>query len=209
MKLYLASEGIPKHLGSAFLDLVGKKAHEIKFAYITNAADPYPLERQGYVDVVRAQFKDLGLNTDEIDLKKFYDSNTLYDRLQNFDVIWCGGGNTWYLRYLVRKSGFEIVIKQLINQGKIYGGDSAGAMIMTPTLRHIDSIDDPNDAPEIVEEGLGIVNFCIVPHWGYEGYGTKLREVKKLLIKDGFEVKTITNAQAIIVKDDETKIVGS
>jgi hypothetical protein len=42
MKLFLSSTGISPELLPHFLTLVGKKAEEIRFALIENAADPYP-----------------------------------------------------------------------------------------------------------------------------------------------------------------------
>jgi dipeptidase E len=208
MKLFLSSFGIPADLESEFIKLVGKKAGDIKFAQITNASDPYPLEERGFQDDVHNQFKDIGLNPEEVDLRKYTTGDNLYERLKDFDVIWCRGGNTYYLRYLIRESGFEKVIKQLIKEGKVYGGDSAGAVIMTPTIKYISLIDDPSDAPVVIEKGVGLVKFCIVPHWGYEKYEKELKNIRDLLRKDGFEVKTLTDNQAIIINDDEVKILG-
>jgi len=208
MKLFLSSEGIPEKLQNDFLKLVGKSANTIKFTYIQNAADPYPKKKRGFVKVVRNELKNAGLKLEDTDLRKFNDADQLYQHLKKFDVIWCGGGNTWYLRYLIRKSGFETAIKRLIKNGKIYCGDSAGAIIATPTLKYVDLVDDPDDAPEVIEKGLKFVDFTIVPHWGYDKYTKELTKMRDSLKKDGFEVKTITDNQAIVIDDGNVSIIG-
>ena len=50
------------------------------------------------------------------------------------------------------------------------GGFSAGAVVATPTLRGIELMDDPTQIVEgypetVVWEGLGLVDFSIVPHF--------------------------------------------
>lgn len=190
---------IRPHLAGEFLNLVDKPARDIKFAYITNAADPYSKDKRGWMDDVAKMFTDLGIKPEELDLRQYKDAKTLKDALAKYDVIWCGGGNTWYLRYVMKISGFDQVIKKLVEDGIVYGGDSAGAIIMGPTLRHIDLLDEPEDAPEQIEEGLGLVDFVIVPHWGNPTYEKLLTQMRDSIASEGHEVKTLTDEQAIIV----------
>ncbi len=208
MKLFLSSHGITENLSLSFLDLVGKKATDIKFAHVVNAADTYPAGKRGFVDDVRKQFKNIGLRTDEIDLRKVSNGNDPYRQFSRYDVIWFGGGNAFYLRYILKKTRLDGAIKRLIKEGTVYGGDSAGAIIATPTLKYVDLIDEPDDAPEVIEEGLGLVDFAIVPHWGYEKYQSKLKQMRDSLTKEGYRVKVISDNQAVRVIDNSVKIVG-
>jgi dipeptidase E len=207
VKLFLSSVGIQPHLKNDFLNLLNKPVTEIRLAFITNAADPYPREKQAFVETTRTQIKEVGLKPEPFDLRKYSSADQLYDALSHHDVIWCSGGNTWYLRYVVEKSGFGTAIKRLVEEGKVYGGDSSGAILMTPTLKYIDLIDDPGGAPEIIETGLGLISFCIVPHWDYEDFAEKLKIIKSRLITDGYEVKTITNQQAVIVNGQKAEVI--
>jgi len=207
MKLYLASFGIQKHLGQEFLELVSKPAKDIKFAYITNAADPYPSEKRGWMTDVNNMFLDLGLKPVEVDLRQYKNAETLKTKLSQYDVVWCGGGNTWYLRYVMKTSGFDQVIKELVESGVVYGGDSAGAIAMTPTLKYVDLIDEPEDSPERIEEGLGLVNFAIIPHWDNEKYKAQLTRMRDGLANEGYEVKVLTDQQAVIVNGSSVKEV--
>jgi dipeptidase E len=207
MKLYLASFGIRPQLAKEFLKLVDKPAQDIKFAYITNAADPYPPNKRGWMDDVKKMFVDIGLKPKNVDLRNYSGPKILKADLSKYDVIWCGGGNTWYLRYVMRTSGFDQVIKELVTNGVVYGGDSAGAILMTPTLKYVDLIDEPEEAPERIEEGLDLVDFCIVPHWGNEKYAALLNQVRDGLVKDDYAVKTLTDEQAVIVNGKSIRVV--
>lgn len=207
MKLFLSSFGIQPNLGQEFLRLVGKPAKDIRFAYITNAADPYPPEKRGWMDDVMKMFTDLKLSPETIDLKDYHEGKTLKAKLSQYDVIWCGGGNTWYLRYVMKTSSFDQIIKDLVEDGKVYGGDSAGAIIMGPTLKYVDMIDEPEDSPERIEQGLGIVKFVIVPHWGTEKYLKELAAMRDGLANDGYDVKALTDKQAVVVNGSEVKVL--
>ncbi len=207
MKLYLASFGIQKQLDQEFLRLVGKQAEDIGFAYITNAADPYPIKKRESMKDVEAMFTDLGLKPEEIDLRQYKDAATLKAKLSQYDVVWCGGGNTWYLRYVMKTSGFDQIIRELVDGGTVYGGDSAGAIVATPTLKYVDLLDKPEDAPEQIEKGLSLVEFAIVPHWGNEKYEEPLTQMKDGLANEGYDVKVLTDKQAIIVNGNSIREV--
>lgn len=207
MKLYLASFGIQKQLGHEFLKLVGKQAKDIKFAYITNAVDPYPVEKRGWMNDVQTMFIDLGLKPEEIDLRQYNDTETLRAKLSQYDVVWCGGGNTWYLRYVMKTSGFDQIIKELVESGIVYGGDSAGAIVATPTLKYVDLLDEPEEAPEQIEEGLGLVEVAIVPHWGTEKYEKPLTQMRDGLASEGYDVRVLTDQKAIIVNGSSIREV--
>lgn len=68
------------------------------------------------------------------------------------------------LRYEMRRSKFEKVIKELLDEGRVYGGYSAGALVAGISVAGVERVDDPSYANELVEEGLGLVPFVILPH---------------------------------------------
>jgi dipeptidase E len=73
------------------------------------------------------------------------------DALSMLDIIWLCGGNTPYFRYISRETGFDTIIAGFIQPGIIYGGESAGAIIATPTIKYVDIVDDPSEAPVYIE----------------------------------------------------------
>jgi len=56
------------------------------------------------------------------------------------------GGNTYVLRYEMRRSGFDVIIKDLLAAGIVYGGDSAGALVAGLSIAGVESADEPEFA---------------------------------------------------------------
>lgn len=56
------------------------------------------------------------------------------------------------------------------NNELIYGGYSAGVCVLSPSLKGLDIIDDPNLSIEgykddVVWEGVGLIDFSFAPHF--------------------------------------------
>ena len=81
------------------------------------------------------------------------------------------GGNSFVLRRAMRQSGFDGVIRDLLDADAIaYGGYAAGAVVAGPTLRGLELMDDPWELPvgydeQLIWHGLGLTPFTIVPHY--------------------------------------------
>lgn len=172
MRLYLSSYRIGDRAGSLLALLgSGKKA-----AIISNALDSIsPTARSIYRDEVydpHTELASLGLETEELDLRRFFGQpEALEAKLSEFDLVWVMGGNAFVLRRAMKQSGFDDVITGMLERDEIvYGGFSAGAVVAAPTLRGIELIDDPAEVPagydpETVWDGLGLIDYAIVPHF--------------------------------------------
>ena len=64
-------------------------------------------------------------------------------KLQVNDFIYVTGGNTFFLLQELKKAGADKLIKEQISAGKIYIGESAGAMILSPNIEYV--IPDPRE----------------------------------------------------------------
>lgn len=114
MKLFLSSISVNERLKPYFLELVGKEAKDIRFALIENAADPYTEEVKGFMYKTRTDLESLGMQLERIDLDQYEGKqHELKDKLGQFDVVWVGGGNTYYIRWLFKKTGFDQFIHEL------------------------------------------------------------------------------------------------
>ena len=207
MKLFLSSEGVPRP--DLLRELLGVNAGDIRVALINNAQDPYEedvaKERETALSLL---FCSLGFQTTNVDLRKYENkTNELAEELRKCNLIWCAGGNVFWLRYVMKISGFDTIIRGLLLEGIVYGGWSAGSVVAGPSLRAIDLMDNPNEAPEIIWEGLELVDFFVWPHWDKEKYvpiqraaleKMKLLPCKSLILKDG-EVVIVENGQRRIV----------
>ncbi len=206
LKLFLSSIGIPKKAESVFLGLIEGKGKP-SLGFITNAADNYPADEKEYISSSLKRFSSLGIEAEEIDLKSFVSIAEMQEQLSKFDIIWLSGGNTPYLRYIARETGFDNIVKDLIQSGIIYGGESSGAIIATPTIKYVDFVDDPSEAPVFIESGFCLVDFALVPHWADFADSHPLRKMKIGLEDDGREVITLTDQQAIVIKGSERTVI--
>ena len=201
MKLYLSSFRIPNP--KEFVEFVGKPASSIKFALILNSKDSRTHEyRQEKRDELFSYFGNLGFQVTEVDLREYHEPNTLETKLNEFDVIWFNGGNTYVLRSAIKKSGGDIAIPNALREGIIYGGDSAGSIVVGPTLRHYSGADDPTVAENVIYDGLGLVDFAVLPHWGSSEYAEILLNIEERLQEDGYTTKRLTDEQYLCIETD-------
>ena len=106
MKLYLSSYRIPTP--SDLEKLLGRPLNQTSVALIANAKDYYTERpRKFTVDELVKYMKSLGLSIDQIDLREFDNADSLKEKLKMHDLIYVMGGNTYMLRYEMRRSGFD------------------------------------------------------------------------------------------------------
>jgi dipeptidase E len=205
MRLFLSSY----RAGNYPEKLVGLFGKKTKVAVATNAKDDKTgLEREESVNEVLDFLKSLGFEPTEIDLRKYFsESNFAETNLKKYQAVWIAGGNTFVLVRALKQSGARKVLGNMIRKNEIiYGGESAGAILPTPTLTGVEFGDDPNIIPEgydkeVVLGGLNLIAYHIVPHYKSEWVGAE--EMIKELKKKNLEYKTITDSQAIIINGDK------
>ncbi|WP_459861116.1 Type 1 glutamine amidotransferase-like domain-containing protein [Campylobacter concisus] len=111
------------------------------------------------------------------------------------DIIYVSGGNTFYLLNELRKSCAAQAIKNAVKAGKIYIGESAGAIVAAPDTRYATLMDE-NSAKTSDFTGLNLVDFYIVPHFGCEPFVEAARETMKKF-GDSYDLRLINNAEFI------------
>ncbi len=170
MKLYLSSY----RLGNETEKLISMVPENKRAAVIFNALDfSSDLERkQSTIDREIHDLSEIGLEPEEFDLRPYFGNlGSLNEKLSRFGLIWAIGGNTFVLRRAMSQSGFDkFLIEHRNNDSLIYAGYSAGACVLSPTLRGIDLVDDPQLVPEgyesdVIWEGMSLINYCIAPHY--------------------------------------------
>ncbi len=164
MKLFLYSFAFSEEQSAVLQKLVGKETQNISFALIENAADVEE-DSEPWLGELRAAIRSKGYQTEVVDLRHWlYNRTGLYETLASKDVIWLGGGNTYYLRWILKQTGADAIIQDLVKNGKVYAGWSADAMVAGPTLQHIEAMEPSMAAPECILDGLHLTNIVVVPH---------------------------------------------
>lgn len=188
--------------------LVGKAPGEIKIGLIENAADIIPNSTEwlgGFRDMLSSN----GYRIEIINLKEDYGKTTsLKDRLERKDVICLGGGHTYYLRWLLRHTGADDIITELIGQGKVYAGWSAGAIVAGPTTLYFDAMgDDPRDTPACITDGLHLTDTVIVPHVNNPDFTVGAAQTGLLLTRAGFKTQPLNDDEVFVQRGKNAWVV--
>ena len=180
-------------------ELAGKTVTYIPTAGIVEEID-------GMIENETNTLQSLGLKVDVLDVSSAsYES--IVSALTKNDIIFVGGGNTFYLLQELRRSGADKIVVQEVNKGKLYIGESAGAVIACPDIGYCSGMDSPEKAPDLTDyTGLGLVDFYIVPHIGNEEMG----EAAKKAVEEynsRLDLKIITDRQVIQVDGENNRIL--
>jgi len=181
-----------------------------KTAYIANAMDySQDMERiKEKINENMQQLSGLGLDVELLDLKEYFGkSKELENKLSQIGTIFISGGNVFVLRQAMKLSGFDIILKKFIKENRemLYGGYSAGICVLAQNLKGIDLMDDLTVKPygnklNIIWEGLGILDYLIVPHFKSDHPETKLADkAVEYLKKNKMPFKTLRDGEVIII----------
>lgn len=205
MNLYLSS----MHFGANPDRLTQLLGPNKRAAICLNANDGLKDPDRGkYLSETLSILAELGVAGEEIDLRDFFcEPQRLLARLEQYGLLWVTGGNTFILRRAFHASGLDHLLPMLLqNPDFVYGGFSAGACVVTPSLRGIDLADNPRDVPPGYPEppiwnGLNLVDFHIVPHFGSRlpGLASIMEKIAAQFIADDLRFYSLTDDQAIVV----------
>jgi len=117
-----------------------KPLADCKIAYIITAAnkmdETWDVEKAKLRDHIRRyteKMDELNYTYTEIDIAG-YSLQQLHDTLSTYDVVLVEWGNPFYLLQVVRETGFEKTMKELMEKWVVYIGKSAGSYIACPSL---------------------------------------------------------------------------
>ncbi len=206
MKLVLYSGGDEednKSLDKEVIKLVSKK--DPLFVFVP--ADIYDGEC-GFEEMV-ARFKPLGV-------KRFlyfpvdvpYDQVLLKEVLSS-DIIYLGGGNTYYFIKHLRKTGFFTELQKFSKRGGVLAGISAGAIMMTPNIdtAGYPAFDcDDNDDDVTNFRAMGLVHFEFFPH--YKNSDRYDKELKKKSKKKQHPLYALPDGSGIIKDKEKLSFLG-
>lgn len=207
MKLYLSSFRLgdePQKLA----DLIGDNKN---IAIIPNALDIYPdsLRKDASLQRETDGLLELGLRPEILDLRNYFGKpDELKQKLGQYGAVWVLGGNTFVLRRAYRESGFDNWLQQQKNNRDfVYAGYSAGVCVLSPSLKGLETVDDPvlvgdGYPQETVWEGLNIIDFAFAPHFESPGHpetemvNDEVAHYKKV----GIKYKTLHDGEVIIME---------
>lgn len=203
-KLFLASSF--KDVANLLPDFAKEDLKGKTVTFIPTASIPESVKF--YVGAGKKALEKLGLSVDELELTKAT-TDEISDKLGKNDYIYITGGNTFFLLQELRKSGADKVISEQVHSGKLFIGESAGSMIMSPNIDYAKGMDDYNKAPELDSfSALSIVDFYPLPH--HTNFPFK-KAVEKIFAeyKSVFKLYPINNTQVILVNGENITVVDN
>lgn len=204
-RLFLSSsfDGVTKK----FIELLGKEANGLTVGFVPTAADPY--EDRWWVENDRNALKNSGFIVTDIDLKN-KTQQQLEKEFKDKDIIFVAGGNTFFLLQETLNSGFGEIIKNHLGQGKWYVGSSAGSILPGPSLEPIVTLDSPEAAAKLKSyNGLGLVDFVVLPHWENPAFEPKYRKGIYENYKDKFKLVKLKDNEAVVMDGDTMSTVSA
>ncbi|HKL44067.1 MAG TPA: Type 1 glutamine amidotransferase-like domain-containing protein [Candidatus Absconditabacterales bacterium] len=201
MQLFLASA--LEYVKDFFVEKIGNiKGKTIGF--ISNPAD---LDRKGDIEprwVIgdKNMLKSLGGIIKTIDIRELKNDG-LFEVISNVDLLYVSGGNTRYFKTLADENGYQKIINELIiKKGLPYISTSAGSCVMGTSIKYL----DPGEFK--IEQGYGLINAMILPHWGSENFKEEYEEVIPKLYNESQNIITLNDRQVIYVDSNGYEILG-
>lgn len=214
MRLYLSSFRVGNG-PDALLRLLGDGR---RTAVIANACDAFSVDDR--IESTRQELDRLaaiGLQPQELDLRDYFDAGpaAVAAATAGFDLVWLRGGNVFVLRRALHQSGADVALLTMLRNDTIaYGGYSAGVCVLTPSLRGIEMVDDPDDVPPgydemIIWDGLDVLPYAIAPHYQSDHpESTAIESLVAHYTEQQVPFKTLRDGQAIVINGETSNIEG-
>jgi dipeptidase E len=216
MRLFLASRNFGEHL-ERLHEMVGVNKMAL---LIFNATD----DKNALVRVwkkwrKKQMFKNAGFDVLELDLRVFFGRRydlEMYIKSVNPGLIYAFGGNVFILRRAFRYSSFdEILRSDLVADRYVYGGGSAGSVIMCPELKYfVNKEDMPEVVPkkqyraETIWEGMGLIEEYLLPHADAKWFDDSAGEMRLAFNQAKIKPVAMNEADVFVVDGNRRGLVN-
>ena len=211
MRLFLSSENLGSY-PDEFVRLLGTNK---KLALVENAKDDWKdNDRKSKVNEHIEQFKGLGLNVFELDLRDYFGKTKEVEKvLAKCGGIFVSGGNTFVLARALRYSGADKLLYDMVRKNEIaYGGSSAGSIMATPSLKGAELGDDPHVTPkgykdQIIWDGLDFVSYHLVPHYKSDWFGIEAEAMVDYFKSQKMDYRALMDGQVIMINGNKEEFL--
>jgi len=170
------------------------------FLFINHAMSSLDIQESYYQTMKKIYGDKFGCNCMDLKSNELDNSKIVNEKINWADIIYEGGGDTSYMIKLWKKTGFDKILYNAWNDGKVISGISAGAVCWFNSCNS----DLKNDF-EIVN-CLNWFNFFITPHCDELG---RYESTKKQLKENNMIGLMLSNKSAIEIIDNKYKIIYS
>ncbi len=158
-----------------------------------------------YVKCAKKELERMGMIVEELEVSTA-PIEVIKTTLEKNDYIYVSGGNTFFLLQELKRTGADKIIIDQVNNGKLYIGESAGAMVTSINVEYAKEMDSIKKAPKLKEyTGLNLVDFCTIPHFTNFPFKKSAKKIVSLY-SDKLNLVTISNNEAILVDNGKKEI---
>lgn len=207
MKFLLTSAGLSNNsIIEALKNLLDNPPEKIRLAFIPTAANVEDGDKSWLIDDLH-NIQVSGYEIDIVDISAV-GKDIWLPRLASSQILFFGGGNTFHLMHCIKKCGLNTLLPELLKD-RIYAGISAGSCIAGPTIYNSVQNLFGEEYKLKMKEGLGLVNFQIIPHLNspyFPAITAKSLEEESKKIEES--VYAIDDQSAILVQEEKVEIVS-
>ena len=212
MRFLLTSAGIKNaSIHEALVDLLGKPIAESSALCIPTAIYPFSVGPSMAYRFITGQtanpltelgWKSLGVL--ELTALPSIKRESWVVPVEEADALLVFGGDVVYLTRWMRESGLADLLPSL--RDTVYVGVSAGSMVTAPVFG--ETYDDPAK-PFVIEQGLGLVDFALLPHLDHENHPeSSTAKVERMAAEVPVPTYGIDDQTAIKVIDSAVDVVS-
>jgi dipeptidase E len=126
--------------------------------------------------------------------------------VQETDALLVYGGDVMYLTRWMRESGLADLLPSPSLSETVYVGVSAGSMVTAPIYG--ETYDDPNK-PFVIDTGLGLVDFALLPHLDHEDHPeSSMAKVERMAAEVPAPLYGIDDQTAIKVSGGTVEVIS-
>lgn len=182
-------------------DLIGKTVTFIPTASIVEKVT-------FYVASGKKALEKMGLIVDVLEISTA-STDEIASKIKQNDFIYVTGGNTFFLLQELKRTGADHLIIDEVNAGKLYIGESAGAIVTSPNIEYAKGMDSIKKAPDLDNlDALGLVDFYTVPHHTNAPFKKAAQSIIDTYSAT-LKLSPISNHDAVLVSNGQVEIKKS
>ena len=187
------------------ISLTGKD--KPNFLFLAHSQKSLDVEQSYYETMKKIYGDKFGCNCRDLKTNELNDTKIVREKIAWADIIYEGGGDTLTMIDLWHKTGFDKVLYEAWNNGKVMCGVSAGAICWF-TSCNSDSLIIQNGTEAALEsvDCLNWINAHATPHCDE---GERYESTKEQLKENGLVGIMLSNCSAIEIIDDKYRIITS
>jgi len=209
MKLLLTSGGLTnKSIANALFELVGKKPEDTSLCFIPTASNVEKGDKDwlinDLINIHKQNFKSVSI----ADISAVSE-DIWRPQMEEADVLFFEGGNTYHLMKWMNKSGLTNLLPELLKT-KVYVGLSAGSMVTSPDLAlRLSQIIYREDMEEEPMVGLNYVDFYFLPHLNSPYFPARMEEnIKEAAKTLSKKIYALDDQSALKIVDGKIEIIS-